>query len=569
MRIVTIFFLLVAHLSTAQVIEAETGTLSGTQLSTSRVGYSGTGFVTGFDADGDKVTITVTTSGGIYNLYARYASPSGDKFNFVHVNGQNIGSVAFPSSTSFKETLLGKMYLKQGTNTIAIVKEWGYFDLDNIRLEAATPSNYKNIAANLVNPAASFKTDSLYKFLSKIYGKVILSGQYGGNSELNRISNLSGKTPAMRGFDLIEYSPTRVAHGSSSTEVERAIEWDKQKGITTFCWHWNAPKDLINQPGKEWWRGFYTTATTFDVTKAMNNQASEEYTLILHDIDAIAVQLKRLQAANIPVLWRPLHEAEGQWFWWGAKGPEPCKWLWKLLYDRLTNHHQINNLVWVWTSTGNPTALQWYPGDEYVDVIGADIYLPAGTYSSSFVTFDNMVALYEGKKIIALSENGPIPDAESLFVEGAAWSWFCTWSGEFIMDGVSNSTTHVNSVYNHDYVVTLDERQNVDAIITALEKKRTEQNQPPVVSIEDPASHGIYFKNPVTGNNLEVTFREQTKKVNVSLYNLLGEVEFQSTNLHCTGGCRLQIDLKDKNPGLYLMQITTPEKTQVFRIIRK
>src|SRR5690349_15482018 len=101
-----------------QVIEAEDGTLSGTSKSTARAGYSGTGFVTGFDADGDKVTMTKTASAsGLYNLYIRYASPSGDKFNFVHVNGSNVGSVAFPSTTSFKETLAGKIFLKQGPNT--------------------------------------------------------------------------------------------------------------------------------------------------------------------------------------------------------------------------------------------------------------------------------------------------------------------------------------------------------------------------------------------------------------------------------------------------------------------
>ena len=123
-----------------------------------------------------------------------------------------------------------------------------------------------------------------------------------------RIKSVSGKTPLIRGFDLIEYSPSRVAHGATSTETEKAIEWHAQKGIVTFAWHWNAPKDLINQPGKEWWRGFYTEATTFDVTKAMNDPGSEEYTLIIRDIDAIATQLKKLKDAGVPVLWRPLHK---------------------------------------------------------------------------------------------------------------------------------------------------------------------------------------------------------------------------------------------------------------------
>lgn len=456
--------------SIAQTIEAENGILTGAQISKQRLGYSGTGYVTGFDSDGDEVAMKITIPKGVYNLYITYASASGDKFNFVYINDQNVGSVAFPSITSFREIKVGKVFLQEGENTIAIVKEWGYFDVDNIRLQRTLASDYVNLSANLVTPTPSSEVDSLYKFLSTIYGKVILSGQYGGATEFNKIKSITGKTPVIRGFDLIEYSPSRVEHGSKSSEVEDAMEWHKGKGITTFCWHWNAPKDLLNQPGKEWWRGFYTEATTFDVTKAMSSTSSEEYQLIIRDIDAIAIQLKRLQDTNIPVIWRPLHEAEGKWFWWGAKGPEPCKWLWRLLFDRIVNHHQLKNLIWVWTSTGSPSAIDWYPGDEYVDMIGADIYLPAGTQSSNFITFDNMASLYNGRKIIALSENGPMPDPDKLFAERAAWSWFCTWSGDFIMNGKNNSAAFINKVYNHEYVITLDEISSINEVIEGLEK---------------------------------------------------------------------------------------------------
>src|SRR5687767_10732276 len=93
----TFLFFTVCVVAFAQTIEAETGTLSGTQVSTQRSGYSGSGYVTGFDADSDKITMTVNLNKGIYNLYVRYASPSGDKFNFVFVNGENLGSMAFPA----------------------------------------------------------------------------------------------------------------------------------------------------------------------------------------------------------------------------------------------------------------------------------------------------------------------------------------------------------------------------------------------------------------------------------------------------------------------------------------
>lgn len=549
----------------AQVIEAEDGTLTGTSKSTSHAGYSGTGFVTGFDADGDKVTMTKTVSApGLYNLYIRYASPSGDKFNFVHVNGSNVGSISFPATGSFKETLAGKIFLKQGANTIAIVKDWGYFEVDNIRLEKTEASDFDNIAENLVTPNPSEEADSLYRFLSKVYGKVILSGQWGGSNEFNKIASASDRTPLIRGFDLIDYSPSRAEHGATSSETENGIDWYEQNGIVTFCWHWNAPKDLIDQPGKEWWRGFYTEATTFDVTKAMNDNTSDEYNLIIRDIDVIAVQLKKLEDAHVPVLWRPLHEAEGGWFWWGAKGPDACKWLWKLVFDRLVNHHNIQNLIWIWTSTGTSDALNWYPGDEYVDIIGADIYLPKGDYSSSFVTFDNMVSLYEGRKIITLSENGTIPDAESLFDEGAAWSWFCTWGGDFILDGQYNTTAHIDQVFNHDYVITKDEVSNIDAIIAALEERKDDGGDV-VTGIEKPKSSIARYNNPI-GRTLTITLNDPSKVKTIRIYNAQGQTEFiRGVDRNDT---QLVFDFSGKNDGLYVVKVVTSKSVEVFRIVK-
>lgn len=572
MRKSFIFYLLLisAADASAQTLEAESGIRVGTQISTQRSGYTGTGYVTGFDADGDKITLTANIPvKGVYDLYIRYASPSGQKFNFVYVNDQNLGSVEFPLSASFKEVKAGKTFLRQGSNTIAIVKDWGYFDVDNIRLEPSEASPFSNVAAALVTTGATFKADSLYNLLKKLYGKVILSGQYGGATEFDKIKNISGKAPAMRGFDLIEYSPSRVAFGATSSETEKAIEWHQQRGIVTFAWHWNAPRDLINEPGKEWWRGFYTEATTFDVTKAMNNASSEEYTLILRDIDAIAVQLTKLKNANVPVLWRPLHEAEGKWFWWGAKGPDACKWLWKLLFDRLVNHHQLNNLIWVWTSTGTTDALNWYPGDNYVDVIGADIYLPAGTYSSSFITFDNMAALYQGKKIITLSENGPIPDPENLFDETAAWSWFGTWSGDFILNGVYNNVGHINKVFNHEYVITLDEIDDIDSIVERLQKKREEETDDEDETITGISESNVQlsFQNPVRNNRLVIKTRNSKIITDVAVYNVQGGIESELQGISMRGD-EAEINFETRASGLYVVKITMGASVGIFRIVK-
>lgn len=570
MRFFALCFLtvMVSLSGNAQILEAENGVLSGTQVSTQRAGYSGTGFVTGFDADGDKVTMTASVDKrGIYNLYIRYAAPSGEKYNYVYVNDVNLGNVQFASAAVFQETLMGKIYLNKGSNTIAIVKDWGYFELDNVRLEPAQASEINHIAANLVTPDAAEEATTLYNFLAKTYGKVILSGQYGGDTEFNKIKTISGKTPLIRGFDLIDYSPSRVEHGTSSMETENAIAWHEQRGIVTFSWHWNAPKDLIDQPGKEWWRGFYTDATTFDVTKAMNDITSEEYTLIIRDIDAIAVQLKKLKDADVPVLWRPLHEAEGAWFWWGAKGPEPCKWLWKLVFERLTNHHQLNNLIWVWTSSASSSALDWYPGDQFVDIIGADIYLPAGTYSSNFLMFDNLASIYQGRKIITLSENGPIPDPERLFMEGAAWSWFATWSGDFITDGASNSASHINTVFNHEYVITLDELDNIDNIIMALEKKRDALDGDEVVLSTDTEIFSVLkYQNPIQNNCLVLSATGNSKISGIVIYSPEGKVIFNYENRDQRD--EWNFDFTNKSAGMYLLKVISPKTTGVVRIIK-
>jgi hypothetical protein len=271
----------------------------------------------------------------------------------------------------------------------------------------------------------------------------------------------------------------------------------------------------------------------------------------------------------VPVLWRPPHEAEGAWFWWGAKGPEACKWLWKLVFDRLVTYHQLDNLIWVWTSTASSGALDWYPGDDYVDIIGADIYLPAGNYGSNFIMFDNLAGLYQGKKLITLSENGPIPDPERLFVEGAAWNWFCTWSGDFIMDDNSNSTAHINAVYNHEYVITLDELDNIDAIIAALEEKRAsldEEEEEIILGIEDNSGSLFEYQNPIQNNNLIISAKGFKTISKVVIYNAQGSVEFARENK--AHNDILEFDFTDKGSGMYVVRVYTVSSTHFFRVIK-
>ena len=113
--------------------------------------------------------------------------------------------------------------------------------------------------------------------------------------------------------------------------------------------------------------------TTFSCKNAVT-EGPWEHEVVMADIELIAGELKKLKDADVPVLWRPLHEAEGGWFWWGAEGAEPCKKLYRLLYDQLTNVYGLDNLIWIWTGSTSPAAADWYPGDDVVDIVGYDKY---------------------------------------------------------------------------------------------------------------------------------------------------------------------------------------------------
>ncbi len=441
-------------------LEAENATLSGNaKIATARAGFSGTGYVTGFEKDGDSFTFTIPNAkAGIYNVSVRYSAP-GEKGFGLNVNGAKSSGMFKASGGAFALQSAGKVALKAGENTLSLDRGWGFYDIDYIELSPAAPAPaLRAVPATLVDKKADAKTRALMKFLVAHYGTTMLSGQYTGDEAY--VQQLTGKTPAIAGLDLMDYSPSRVAFGSKSTAIDEAIAHAKKGQIITLSWHWNAPNGLINadytdKNGKKiaalWWRGFYTNASTFDLEKALANPKSPEYALILSDIDAIAVQLKRLQAAGVPVLWRPLHEAEGAWFWWGAKGPQAFKTLWKLMFNRLATTHNLHNLIWVYTGPSPQNA--WYPGDDFVDIYGIDAY-PSDRTDPLSGPYDALLTRFNGKKLLALTEFKGVPDAAKMEQFGVKWSFFAAWTGG--AGTKSQDVAEVKRTYSHPKITSLD-----------------------------------------------------------------------------------------------------------------
>jgi beta-mannanase len=430
--------------------EAENGTLTGTVVETLVSGFSGTGYVNGFDNEGDMVTVSFSLSGGgYYNIYVGYAGPYGDKKNILSING-NSTEMSFPATTAFTEAAYGRAWLKEGSNTVSLIKSWGWFLVDYIRIEANDdPEIIVQIPYLLATPSPLTATKRLWSYLTDSYTHRIHSGAMNLNAkeEADWLFQQTGKYPALIGLDLMNHT-RNYSWFDKSVLVNEAVNWYDNNGLVAICWHWRDPSRATDE--------FYTSGTSFDVSKIFE-PTSQEYQFMLSDIDIIAGYLKQISNAEVPVLFRPLHEASGGWFWWGAAGPEPCKALWRIMFERLVNYHGLKNLIWVWTTDASAGNLDWYPGDEYVDILGADIYASDGDFSSQLLTYNAIKDRFQGRKMITLSENGPVPDPDYLVADKAHWSWFMPWYGDFIRDGLINPLSHWQKVMNHDYVITLDE----------------------------------------------------------------------------------------------------------------
>lgn len=330
----------------------------------------------------------------------------------------------------------------------------------------------------LNNASPSQQAANLYDFLCENNGKKILSGAMANvnnnNDFADWIYNVTGKYPALTGYDFIHLRDSEPGAWIDYSDISPALAQWQANGVVSYMWHWNAPDSQAEyEKGKKGKYGFYipgkgSETTEFDIREALK-EGTWQHEFILADIDKVAECLKLLQAQGVPVLWRPLHEAAGDyrygpWFWWGRHGVEYTRQLWVLMYDRLVNHHGLNNLIWVWTAqylAGHDSEMaEAYPGDEYVDVVGIDLY--PDNNNSQVDAYRAGVALTDGRKMVALSEIGRIPDPQKCMADGAAWSWFMEWYTYNIpssadRDDFGNTRDAWVSVMTSPYVLTREQ----------------------------------------------------------------------------------------------------------------
>ncbi|MBR1764191.1 MAG: beta-mannosidase [Ruminococcus sp.] len=477
-------------------IEAETAELEAAAVlnTTSQGDFTGEGFVMLPKADSYmELSFELDQTGNYDVIIVAAGDSSSGGSGSLELDGEALPNYTIKTN-KFSASTLANVVLPEGKHTFKFNGGETKLCIDSVTVTAAGTVDLEQFKVDraLINPDASEETKRLYNFLCDTYGKYTLSGQYSSDNmgpscaEFYKINEETGKTPAVLGLDFIELSQSRVecsinreaydsdeAYQAAVREetdkrakvlIDQAEDWVlNQGGIVTFCWHWNAPTDYLDQ--SEWWKGFYSANTTFSLSKALKQEDQAGYDYLIRDIDSLARYLKVLDDNHVPILWRPLHEGGGDpkwhnpWFWWGSSGSGAYIELWKLLYDRLTNYHHINNLIWIW----NGQDPDYYVGDDYCDIVGYDIYPEGGDTSSQKPIYDMMRETIGENKIIALTENGVIPDPDATFADGSRWSWFATWNGEFCINGdfeLNSDYTPLETwvkIYNSDRVLTLDE----------------------------------------------------------------------------------------------------------------
>jgi mannan endo-1,4-beta-mannosidase len=540
-------------------VEAETGVLTGVTVATTPPGYSGTGVVVGFDNAADNITLTVAAPAGLYKLSLGYNAPYGDKNFDLSVNGVAASGVLVGNGSGYGQADAGTFLLPAGSTTIVVKNGWGYYNIDYAELTPTTVALPAAVPATLADPQALPVAKALFDYLHSLQGTKVLAGQHADPqdtlADIRYIIKKTGKEPALGCFDLMEYSPSRRQFGSNPTGyTEQYLAWaakDQGRGIVSVMWHWNAPADLFNSATNPWWRGFYTDASTFNIQTVMADTLGLRYGLLVRDIDSIAAQLKKFQRADIPVLWRPLHEAPGGWFWWGAHGPAPYKALWRLLYRRLTLHHQLHNLIWVYSTSQNPSA-DWYPGDAYVDIAGPDLYLAASaTMSGDWNGFQTQLG---GRKLVALPETGNLPDPDNVRAYATWWSWFSVWSGSSFIR--QQPLDLLRRVYTDADVITRDELPNWRATPLAAHAASSAAE---VLSA---------YPNPAGGATLTTTLTlPKAQVVRIELTTAMGKQVFSADTGLRAGPNTLEVPTGHLGAGVYLLMVRAADQPPLTKRI--
>ena len=532
--------------------------------------FSGGKYAKTADPSGITFTVKVEET-AVYDITTKVLIKQYDwTTSKIAVNGVDVGSMlTTPRNCDSSYVVSASAKMKAGENKITVGNQ--ALGVDYITVERHPDAVFK-ISELPVTPNATESARKVYTFLRENFGKKTVSGMmisdqnfnydYGnmrlippggctpadsckfsdeevswkGQTDIAEFYKRSGHYPAIGGFDMLFAAGGHHEEGWFKGYTENNLVMTEQLwemgGIPTYTWHWKVGEDTIFYTQQQGYRnagcteGVTKTAdnnTCFNYTKAFKDSTCKEidatsqvYKDIVADLDIVSGYFKQLEEKGIAVVWRPLHEASGGWFWWGVASAECYVQLYRLVFDRMVETNKLSNLIWVWNINTDPkfgydySALNaaWYPGDAYVDIVAVDIYDPLNDHNSAANYYNKIVSDVGTSKMIALSENGAIPDIDSIAEDKAYWSywktWSQTWSGNFLE---KTPTDMWKRNLDDERIIALDDMPGWDNVKADIRKVRRMSSNNLTVNMQ--------------GNQVTVSLA-QAGTVNIALFDLLG-----------------------------------------------
>lgn len=443
----------------------------------------------------------------------------------------------------------------------------------------------------LIDPAATQETINLWNYLKSIYGQKMLTGcwtetQFGGN---DKVESCTGETPAIWGQDMNSWYRDRKEFNWINTWSQNIAGFKaahKRGQILQVNWHWQMPSSKVNgvYTRDAWGKNAAGTSQMMSVQQWADivTPGTDLYDAMIEDVDYHVVNfLKKIvdeKGVPIPIIFRPLHEIDGGWFWWTCPSdPTKTAQLFKILLDRIMNHHGCHNLIWVYNPGGSCNGGSWppyqasenarrklyYPGDEYCDFTGIDLYDydPAGrgTLSNTGKTFRdawNMMHTLAPSKMIALCESEGLPDAEKSFNDPtyAPWLYCLPWFSDTYKDNSSGITRDLcawNKIqFKSPYVINAG-----DFIITSTESPLKNQKS------------GIHiYPNPALDSvTISLVQVASDTKAMISLTDLSGKTVYQGE----VSGQKLVLSTREFAKGVYVVKVMDGSKSFCDKMIIK
>ncbi|MFA9392942.1 MAG: glycosyl hydrolase [Prolixibacteraceae bacterium] len=291
-----------------------------------------------------------------------------------------------------------------------------------------------------VSRNALSETQALLDLFYSISGNYILTGQHNYPSTMDKNSKFAekyiGEKPVIWSTDMgFAEDGDTDSYLARPDIVKEAIRQHKLGAIVTICWHAvpptaDEPITFRPLPGADPNNLASVQGQLLDAQyKALFTPGSALNVKWMAQMDTVAHYLKQLQVAKVPVLWRPYHEMNGDWFWWGGRteGEYTTRRIYQTMFERYTNVHHLTNLVWVWSvdrvSRDGMEFEKFYPGNDMLDILALDVY--GSDFAQKY--YDGLMNLSNGKPLV-LGEVGN-PPTEQVMKEQPNWAYWVVWAG--------------------------------------------------------------------------------------------------------------------------------------------